>query len=256
MIKLMSRAFAEELRVFLAAVRKEREASGRPILDSAAYDALPFATAVADDPEWRVRRLDLGVVTASLVSLPPPPLRILDVGCWNGWLSARLAALRHDVTGVDLYPDEHDGLGARRHYRTRWRAVQMDPLDLGLLGETYDVVILNRCLQFFPDPPAYLDVAMERVSPRGRLLVTGLQFLRDPSRKEAALNRERASFRDRHGLDLFLRPARGFLDFRDRGVLASRGLRLSLYPRLLVPNLKSFVRATSPRFEYGVRDAP
>ena len=43
-----------------------------------------------------------------------------------------------------------------------------------LVTTGHDVVILNRCLQFFPEPATALKRAQERVAPDGLLIVTGL----------------------------------------------------------------------------------
>ena len=36
---------------------------------------------------------------------------------------------------------------------------------LSILDAHFDVVVLNRCLQFFPDPLAYLEHVKDRVAP-------------------------------------------------------------------------------------------
>ena len=66
--------------------------------DGARHAALkPFA-----DP-GRARYLaELG---ALLALLPPPPARLLDLGCGAGWTSAFFARSGYDVLGVDLAPD-------------------------------------------------------------------------------------------------------------------------------------------------------
>jgi len=42
---------------------------------------------------------------AILQLLPPPPARVLDLGCGMGWTSRFFARRGYDVTGVDLAPD-------------------------------------------------------------------------------------------------------------------------------------------------------
>ena len=42
------------------------------------------------------------------------PIRVLDVGAGNSWLSHRLASFGHQVVAVDRLDDELDGLGAWR----------------------------------------------------------------------------------------------------------------------------------------------
>lgn len=49
--------------------------------------------------------IHLADLAAFLQLLPPPPQRVLDVGCGTGWLSVRLAQCGYDVTGIDISPD-------------------------------------------------------------------------------------------------------------------------------------------------------
>lgn len=41
--------------------------------------------------------------------LPPPPLRVLDLGCGTGWTSVFLARCGYEVVGQDIAPDMIDG---------------------------------------------------------------------------------------------------------------------------------------------------
>jgi SAM-dependent methyltransferase len=47
----------------------------------------------------------LAEMAAVLAILPPPPARLLDLGCGTGWTSAFFARAGYHVVGVDLAPD-------------------------------------------------------------------------------------------------------------------------------------------------------
>jgi SAM-dependent methyltransferase len=244
--------FAARLDAFLTPFTALREAEGKRRRETAAYPELPFGPAAEGDAgwrlEWRLRRYDLALVRR----LAPGwrRLRVLDVGAWNGWLSHRLAELGHQVTAVDYFVDEHDGLRARRHYPSAWQAVQVDLDDLSILGETYDLVIVNRCLAFFGDPAAYAEHAKARVAPGGRLLITGLLFFRDVRAKQAGVRALREQYQSR-GFD-FLKPFKGFVDQGDEARLRALGFTLRLYPELWRANLLARVWGRRPRHMYGV----
>ncbi len=200
--------------------------------------------------EWRLRRYDLEVIKGQMAGRSGQ--RVLDVGAWNGWLSHRLAEAGHTVTAVDYFADADNGLGARRFYPTRWRAIQMDVRGLSLLDEQFDVVILNRCLAFFSDPAAYVEAARAQVAVGGLLLATGLQFFLSPEGKAREVEEERRRFQAQHGLELFLFPTRGYLDGADKARLEATGLRLHPYPQLWAANLKARLAPSRPRHGYGV----
>jgi SAM-dependent methyltransferase len=248
-LALLEDGFAAELGAFLRRFEPIRASQNKRLLDPAAYERLPCGP---DHHEWRARRYDLAVIRRLLRARPPS--RILDIGAWNGWLSHRLAQDGHALTGIDYFADRHDGLGARGFYRTAWRAIQMDLLDLGLLDEQYDVVIINRCLQFMPDPLAYVRSARQLLAPGGQLIVTGVQCFHDPGAKSRAVAAMLADYRQRYGIELFLRPTKGYLDGADRRALAADGLRFRRYPQLWPANLKALLNPRLPRHLYALGD--
>jgi 2-polyprenyl-3-methyl-5-hydroxy-6-metoxy-1,4-benzoquinol methylase len=249
---LLSDAFRYELDRFLPGFQALRDAEGKRLLDPAAYEQLPDLPASSGDPqfqlEWRLRRYDWQVIDRMLHGRSG--LRILDVGAWNGWLSHRLARQGHDVTAIDYFVDEYDGLGARRFYHSTWQAIQLDLTDLEVIDEVFDVVVLNRCLQFFAEPVAYALYARHLVARQGLLLATGLSVIRDVTRKQREVQQLRAHLQQ-HGLDFF-RLLKGYLDRSDTAQLRAAGFDLRKYPQLRLANWRSWLQATRPSYFYGV----
>ncbi|HZY44166.1 MAG TPA: methyltransferase domain-containing protein [Anaerolineae bacterium] len=251
---LLSTAFDRVLSAFLSDLHLARAADRKRILDPTVYRYLPDIPATIGDAqfqmEWRLRRDDWQVIDRLLRGRSG--LRVLDIGAWNGWLSHRLAQLGHAVIGIDYFVDEYDGLGARRFYSIDWQAVQIDLIDLNVIDEAFDVVILNRGLQFFPDPLAYIVTVQQKVARGGCLIVTGLPFFRDTRSKVQQVAKARRAFQDCYGRDLFLRPTKGYLDFSDRQQLQSIGLELKRYPQLWRADLKAWLKPTAPTHRYGL----
>lgn len=236
-LRLLEPAFAARLEAFLEGFRALREGDGRRIHDPSVFPRLPFAAELRRDPEWRMRGYDLAVIRRLLGRRPPGT--VLDVGAYNGWLSHRLALAGHRVTAVEYFVDELDGLGAHRFYPTSWRSIQVDLRDLSVLEERFDVVVLNRCVQFFPDPPAMAAHAAERVAAGGLLLLTGLEIFADPEARRRGVEALLARLR-RHGLEPFI-PVKGYLDHGDRDRFRALGVDLRPYPqpRMRLARLRS-----------------
>lgn len=246
--ELLDDDLARRLQAFLGPFTALRDSDEKRLLDPRIYPGLPDAPEVRSNHEWRLRCYDLEVVTRLLADRPRQ--RVLDLGAWNGWLSNRLAQLGHRVTAIDYFVDEYDGLRARKFYDTDWQAIQMNLEDLDVLDQQFDVVIANRCVQFYADPPAYAATVKKKVAPGGTLLITGLGFMRDPSQRIAGLEALRQQYQD-NGFDFF-KPMKGYLDFDDKARLAAQGFVLHPYRQLRVANTRSLLSATRPRYYYAI----
>ena len=116
-----------------------------------------------------------------------------------------------------------------------------------------DMLIVNRCVQFYTDPPAFAETVKPKIAPGGCAVLTGLAFLRDPSHRIAGLTALRRQYQD-HGFDFF-KPMKGYLDFDDKARLQRQGWRLTAHRQLLTANARSLLSPTAPRYYYAVWQA-
>jgi SAM-dependent methyltransferase len=140
-----------------------REASRPPDY----YHRLP--SVAPGDPhagEWEIRRETYHHLLGHVLAAGALPLHVLDVGAGSGWLSHRLTTLGHRAVAVDTIDDDHDGLGAARHYATGFTTVQADLEALPFARGQFDLVVFNRSLHRAADAVATLERAH-------RLLVSG-----------------------------------------------------------------------------------
>lgn len=132
-----------------------------------------------------------------------PACRILDLGCGDGVLAARLRAAGHTVVGVDKV--KHDGLGDRVD-----AFVEAD-LERGLpddVGEGFDVILAVDVLGHVADPGAMLRDASARLRPGGTIYVGVANFGHWYPRLRVAAGRfdyDRRGILDRGHLRFFTR---------------------------------------------------
>ena len=162
----------EEVEPFLTQYRRIRAADGYRQRSAAYFRSLPNVEAGdAQAGTWRVRQESLRNLGRVLGRFKARPLRILDLGAGNGWLSHRLTGLGHSCVAVDWLDDVEDGLGAFRNYPIRFTCVQADFDDLAMAPGQFDVAIFNASLHYSNDPARTLRRARETLAPGGMLVV-------------------------------------------------------------------------------------
>jgi SAM-dependent methyltransferase len=209
-----------------AMVRQYREVRAREGYvghPGAYYRALPSVP--AGDPhaaEWRVRGESFDRLRR--FALPPDgsPIRILDLGAGNGWLSHRLATLGHHVVAVDLLADDDDGLGACRHYTTPFMRVHADFDALPFLPGQFDLVVFNGSLHYAPDVSATLTRARRMLAADGTLAVMDSPMFRHDEDGHAMVASKLRRFRIEYGMPEIVHPNVGFLTPASLGGAAAR----------------------------------
>ncbi len=179
------------------------------------------------DPERYARNArfvtDLSQPVVELLA-PRPGERLLDLGCGDGPLTEKLAALGLDVVGVDSSPEQVAAAKARG-LDARCVAGQ----DLAFDRE-FDAVFSNAALHWMQDPDAVIDGVWRALKPGGR-------FVGEMGGAGNVATIQEALFAalDRRGLD---GPAASPWYFPSpeeyRGKLEARGFRISsiaLVPR-------------------------
>ncbi len=149
--------------------------------------------------EWSMRRRSFSRLERYLTAHSSGKrIRIMDLGCGNGWMAGRLAGRKdREVWAVDLNAHELRQ-GARLFGRGNLHFVYADlasgngiPRDSGIpfreMG--FDFVILAASVQYFPDFPALIDILRGILKPSGEIHITDSPFYRNEAERAAARQR-------------------------------------------------------------------
>lgn len=120
------------------------------------------------DPECARYLVDLGVLMSAL---PPPPGKLLDLGCGSGWTSVFLAKRGYEVTGQDIATDMIDlaRANAIRHEVTNLRFVVADYEDMAFRDE-FDCAVFYDSLHHAVDEKTAIRAAYRALKPGGVLV--------------------------------------------------------------------------------------
>ena len=92
--------------------------------------------------------------------------RILDVGCGQGFESARFLAPDRQVLGVD-YSTEAVSAAASGYADQGLRVAQMNALDLALATDSIDGACSSHLIEHFVDPEPHVAELARVVTPKG-----------------------------------------------------------------------------------------
>jgi 2-polyprenyl-3-methyl-5-hydroxy-6-metoxy-1,4-benzoquinol methylase len=90
------------------------------------------------------------------------PGRLLDLGCWVGFLASEAASQGWQVTGV-----EPSRWAAERARSRGVQVIEAPLLEAGLPAGAFDAVTLGDVIEHFPDPGAALDRVASLLAPGG-----------------------------------------------------------------------------------------
>lgn len=146
---------------FEALYLQVREREGRLYPDELVRQLPQLPTQHPHHREWHLRRWNTQRLLDRLATEGPE--RLLDLGCGNGWLSHQLAARTGaSVLGVDV--NAHELRQAARLFRSdRCQFAYGDIFEAHWPTDYFDVIVLDSCLQYFPD--------LDRLIPRLRALL-------------------------------------------------------------------------------------
>lgn len=199
----------------LAQFRQEyetvRRQEGRGSDDPAFYRALPFVA----DPAWAGRAYSYAVLLEQVIrpfaQKAQRPLRILDVGAGNGWLSHRLAAEGHLLAAVDLGVTVRDGLGAHVHYPTKFTCLQAEFDQLPLEDGWADLVIFNASFHYSVSYETTVQEALRVLRADGQVVVVDTAVYQQPSSGQQMVAEREAAFVRQVGFASNALPSENFL---------------------------------------------
>jgi len=211
---------ASKFERFIREYELVRAAESRGSADSEYYLALPFEDMTGKLPEqWKIRAATFRHmerhIIAPLAARRGRPLRILDLGAGNGWLSYRLSLLGHRPVAVDLLTNERDGLGAAMHYAehlpSMFPRVQASLDQLPFPNEAFDLAIFNASFHYSTRYARTLGEALRCVREDGQVAIADTPWYRHEASGLRMVEEKHAYFKAAYGFASDSLPSEEFL---------------------------------------------
>jgi release factor glutamine methyltransferase len=127
--------------------------------------------------EWMIRKASAKKLIDFLKRKKLQPLKILEIGCGNGWLSNQLSGIENsDITGLDI--NEEELQQAERVFKNnRQLKFVYGEIYSGMLANCkFDVIIFAASIQYFKSLKEIINAALERLAEAGEIHIIDSPF--------------------------------------------------------------------------------
>jgi ubiquinone/menaquinone biosynthesis C-methylase UbiE len=126
--------------------------------------------------EWMIRKASAKKLI-NFLNRKKQPLKILEIGCGNGWLSNQLSRIENsDVKGLDINAEELQQ--AERVFRNNRRLKFVYGEIYSAIPDNckFDVVIFAASIQYFPSLKEIINTALEKLDEHGEIHIIDSPF--------------------------------------------------------------------------------
>jgi 2-polyprenyl-3-methyl-5-hydroxy-6-metoxy-1,4-benzoquinol methylase len=252
---IYTREFKQRLSVFTKRFSEIQENEKRNYLPFQLYEAFPDVDVPELTNEIYTRKQDLSFLKNQFFQpYLSPGKRVLEIGGWNSWLTHKLHRQSLQVVTADIFRDEYNGLGSKKHYKNGdWLSIQTDLLQTDVYRSKFDVIIFNHCLQFLTDPHLLLEAYRSLLHEKGILIILGAAFHKNTKAKEAAVLANRLFYKENYKFELQFYPSKGYFDNMDYKLFEEAGLSFLSYRFSFLGKLKKQYKGEKEGVLYFVK---
>jgi len=125
--------------------------------------------------EWKIRKYAADQLVAYL-NRKYKPLSILEIGCGNGWLAAKMAQIDGvNVAGIDINTIELTQ--AKRVFKQKNLAFYLADFESGYFGHTkFDIIVFAASIQYFKSLHQIITTAKQSLNKNGEIHILATNF--------------------------------------------------------------------------------
>ena len=247
---LQEKSFKSWFDTFELNFQAYRKRKNLRIESSTIFDQLPFVDDQLCQGNWKEKEKDLNILRGLIKEGTQD---VLEIGAWNHWLTNQLHKEGHQLTAVDYFIDEFDGLGAKKHYtNNNWVSIQMNLEKLCVIDVQFDVIIVNRSVIYFKDPIALLEDLKGKLKANGSIVVTGAITSASPEKFMNRFLEKADEFEKNEKFSIAIKPFYGALGAIDLAKLNEIGYKIHSYPLSLKQSISRLIKRPQEKMVYPV----
>ncbi len=146
--------------------------------------------------EWKLRQKSSKRLI-EYITAKNAPLKILDIGCGNGWFSHQLSGIPDsEIFGLDINDIELEQ-AARVFSKPNLKFIYADIFSSEALtaSKGFDIITVNSCIQYFSDLSKIVDTLTQKLTMNGELHIFDSPFY-DASDIDKAKERTKAYYEE------------------------------------------------------------
>jgi SAM-dependent methyltransferase len=129
--------------------------------------------------EWNIRKKSCDRLLEFLTK-KNKKLNILEAGCGNGWLAAKMAAIKNaNVTGIDINRIELMQAVTAFEKRENLHFLYGDLSNSGLAQHSFDVIVFASSIQYFSSLENIINAALLLLNEDGKIHIIDTPFYSD-----------------------------------------------------------------------------
>jgi len=211
---------------FITEYETVRGFEGRGSPDSDYYRALPFKDLTGKfSAAWAIRAHSFQVLVRKVLTPLQErllrPLKILDLGAGNGWLSNRLAGQGDYVVAVDLLANEQDGLGACKNYEHPIVLIQAEYDRLPVMNDFFDTVIFNASFHYSENYEETLAETLRVLNKNSLVVIMDSPIYRHQTSGEKMVEERKSTYLTRYGFASDSLESENFLTYQRMSELSA-----------------------------------
>ena len=242
---LVSRKEEKDLTYFLECFEDYTKKNSPDILKKKRCDDLPYSS---NAKVWKERRKDIDIISSYINDREN--LDILDVGCWNGWLSNHFSKRRHNLIATNIFIDEINGIQAKKYFSSDFISLQMISDDIFRIKHSFDIIVFNRNWAYVSDKQKTIENAKSLLKNKGIIIFTGLSIYHNTLKMNEIMAKKNERFLNTYNIPLLYKPSKGYLDTDDLNELKENSVVIKPYSHLR--NLVSVIFQKDFKSCYGI----